>query len=62
MAELRLATLGEENDRLREQLRSQVKKLKDLEWRRQCAEDEIVLLKRELESVRASAGILKALE
>lgn len=62
VAELRLVTLGEENDRLREQIRSHGKELKELEWRALRAEDEVVSLKRELASALASVAILKVFE
>lgn len=57
-----MVTLGEENDRLREQIRSHGKELKELEWRALRAEDEVVSLKRELASALASVAILKVFE
>ena len=56
VAELRLALMTEENDRLRRELRE---KTEALEQRALRAEDEVFYLTRELASTRASVAILR---
>lgn len=62
LAELRLSTVTDENQLLRDQLRKKVAEVREMEWRALRAEDEVASLQRELASTRASVAILRVFD